>query len=662
MTGFRLDEKSVMDVEKYLSLEWLETNGLGGYASSTIINCHTRRYHGLLVSNLAQPSGRFVLLSKLEDSLSCGEQEYFLTTHRYPGVFHPKGFAYQTSFSIDYCPCFTFRIGAMTVCKRIMMIQGKDRVMIRYSREGGGDPVILRVRPFIACRGSHELSRENQLIRKEAFAVKNGFRMRPYDGMPELFVQTGGKAVFSPSALWYRNFEYGVEKQRGFDFHEDLFEPGVFEIFLKEGSDVFVSAATGEFKGPMKAQWDREERRRNQQAAEEDVFAKGTKRRTSRETAAKLIRAGRAFLIKDHARKPAIVAGYHWFYEWGRDSLISLPGLTFCSGRPKEGIDLLKKFSIFEKNGLMPNFISEDGESMAYNTVDSALWYFWAVQQMLKYTGDERTLKKDLWPVMKRILGHYMSGTEYEICMNDNGLLHAGDQDSALTWMDAKADGSAVTPRSGFAVDINALWYNALCFANELAERWGDRTLDIRGYIDRMRESFQEIFWIESGRYLGDVSSDGRLDEAVRPNQILAVSLPFSPLEPSRRAGVVEKVRQDLLTPCGLRTLSESDPAYRGSYEGDSSARDRAYHQGTVWPWLLGHFGEAWLRTEPDNAVVKEFLLNYIQKFTDGHLAEAGIGFVSEVFDGDPPHHPGGCIAQAWSAAEMIRLMSLLDE
>lgn len=661
---FRFDGDTGLSLKESLTMEWLDTNGLGGYASSTIIDCHTRKYHGLLVSKLRQPPGRFVILSKVEDSVCSGDQEFFLTTHQYPGVLHPQGYRYQTAFRIDdgYGPRFTFRIGDTIIHKRIMMVRGDDRVLIRYSREEGRLPFFLRVRPFIAFRSCHELSRENLSLNDKICRIKNGFKIRPYDGMPELFMQTGQRASFSPSPLWYRNFEYPIEAERGFDDHEDLFQPGHFEIPFKEGTDVLISAALKEFKGSLKGQWDAEERRRKQEAASDVVSAASIQNKVARETAAKLIRAGRAFIIRDHEKKPAITAGYHWFCEWGRDALISLPGLTFCSGRPEKGIAILKKFGAFEKNGLLPNVLSEDGRPLAYNSVDSALWYFWAVQQMLKYTGDLKTLKKDLWPVMKRILEHYMAGTDYEIVMDGNGLIHAGDGKTPLTWMDAKAGGYAVTPRSGYAVDINALWYNALSFANDLAKQFGETVLDVGKHVNRMRESFNHTFWIEDGSYLGDVCSGGRLDTAVRPNQILAVSLPCSPLEPSKWAGVVERVKKDLLTPYGLRTLSPGDAAYRGRYEGNAASRDGAYHQGTVWPWLMGHFGEACLKAAEDRPAVKTFLLDLLTPSLKKHFREAGLGFISEVFDGDPPHRPGGCIAQAWSTAEIIRLMRILND
>jgi predicted glycogen debranching enzyme len=662
MKEFQMGERLLSDPGRSLDLEWIDTNGRGGYASTTIVDCHTRKYHGLLVANLLQPPGRFVLLSKVEDSVCCGSKECFLTTHRYPGVFHPEGYRNQTAFRIDGKPCMTFRIGDRMVEKQIMMCRGEERVLIRYSRDGGLEPMTLRIRPFLAFRDVHGLSRENSVLDARIDRIWNGFKIRPYEGLPELCLQVSGKASVVHEPLWYYRFEYPVEADRGFDAHEDLFQPGYFEMPLKAGTDVFFSASLRAFRGRLKAKWDGEERRRKREALEDRTAAGHFKNKDAGEKALRLTKAGRAFLIKDHGKKPAVLAGYPWFYEWGRDSLISLPGLTFCSGRPEEGAAVLKKFAGFEKNGLMPNVLSEDGIALAYNAADSSLWYFWALQQMMKYTGDVKTLKRDHWPVMKRIIGSYMAGTDHRICTNERGLLHAGDSETPLTWMDAKAGGRSVTPRSGFAVDLNALWYNALCFARETAERFDDRTLDVTDCIGRLRSSFGEAFWIEQERYLGDVLSNGILDRAVRPNQILAVSLPHSPLEPPQWKGVVERVKQDLLTPCGLRTLAAGEAGYRGLYGGDVFARDSAYHQGTVWPWLMGHFGEAWLKAAEDRSAAKDYLLRHVIAFLDRHFEEAGIGCVSEVFDGDPPHRPGGCIAQAWSTSELIRLLRLLND
>ena len=654
-----IDERTCLNIKEALRLEWLDTNGRGGYSSSTILQCHTRKYHGLLVSELAEPPGRYVLLSKLEDSILVKNQEFFLSFHRYPGLFYPYGHKYLTGFHLrNGHPHFTYKIGDISIHKSIMMIRGEERVLIRYFCEKSEFPLILRVKPLLAFRHFHALMKENIFLRVKTYEAKNGFKIQPYDDMPPFFIQTSRRSEFYPSPLWYYNFEYIVEAERGYESREDLFQPGVFEIALKEKDIVLLSASAKEVRGALKSDWGREEARRRGEAAADERLDEA--RRVQRKgMAAELVSAARHFPIRTVAGREDIVAGYHWFSCWGRDSMISLPGLTLWLGRHEQAIKILKSFSKHEKKGLLPNFISDKGES-AYNSVDTSLWYIWAIQQLASATGDYGTVEKEFWPVIKNIISWYRKGTDFKIRMHENCLIYAGDETTQLTWMDAIAEGRPVTPRSGFAVEINALWYNALCFAEELAGRFGDKGFSSSGLIKTARQSFHEIFWVDDGNYLGDVCNNGVLDRAVRPNQLFAVSLPHAVLDQTRWQGVVERVAKELLTPCGLRTLSPKDPAYCGRYGGDSAARDKAYHQGTVWPWLLGPFGEACLKSVDDKKTATKFLFDLVKKFLDGHLNKEGIGFISEVFNGDPPHEAGGCIAQSWSVAEIIRLLKML--
>ncbi len=451
---------------------------------------------------------------------------------------------------------------------------------------------------------------------------------------------------------------------------------------MRQGKTIIVSASPVPFYGRLRKKWDDEERRRRKLAEKDGVIA-GTLSRAASEFPAGdrteagatispdaretpdlirlLFRAGRQFPVRIPEGRPAVIAGYPWFGEWGRDTLISLPGLAFCSGRIREGTDILMHLTKFERQGLLPNVFSEEDTHHAYNTVDAPLWYFWAVQQFLQYTdGNETIVAKSIWPALKNILRQFLHGTIFNIYMNDNGLLHAGAEGRALTWMDACIDNRPVTPRYGYPVEINALWYNAVSFAAELADRFGDGEFYFPALIPRIRQSFQKTFWIEAGGYLGDVYHSGYLDRSVRPNQLFAVSLPYSPLDTHQGRRVINKVRDELLTPVGLRTLSPRDPEYRGCCEGPPAARDGAYHEGTVWPWLLGHYGEAWLKVAADREEAKTSLRLYLRTFLRRHFREAGVGCVSEIFDGDAPHRPGGCISQAWSVAELIRLYTLI--
>jgi predicted glycogen debranching enzyme len=644
-----------------LDREWLDTDGRGGYASTTLAGCHTRRHHGLMVANLPSPEGRYVLLSKLEDSLLVGEEEHFFSHHRYPGVFFPPGPSLLREFILDIRPRFTYQAGRICMQKTVMLVRGTETLLLRYDLDGSSKDCILRLKPFLAFRGYHALAHENPYLRSRTERSANGFKIEPYEGMPPLVIRTSAASKFLPSPLWYKRFEYSEDRERGFDFQEDLFLPGIIEVPIKGKGPVILSVSCAPSGKDPGAIWKTETARRRRERKSDEILTDGFDGE-DKELLLALIHAARQFLITTPSGRPAIVAGYPWFESWGRDTLISLPGLTFCCGRIREGIEILTELGRHEREGLFPNFLSTDGKPEAYNTVDSSLLYFRTVQELFRITGDRELIRDRFWPVMKKIIHDFMSGTRFGIMMDDRGLLHAGDGQTALTWMDATVAGAPVTPRHGCAVEINALWYNALCFASTLSEKFDDPEWSLERLTALIRGSFRETFWVSEGGYLGDVFREGVLDNAVRPNQLFAVCLPFSPLDPAEQAGVVRTVREQLLTPCGLRTLSPADPAYRGRYRGNSAERDAAYHQGTVWPWLLGSFGEAALRVAADLPHEKEELRKFIRDFLRIHLHEAGIGSVSEIFDGDAPHRPGGCIAQAWSVAELIRLYMLLRE
>lgn len=660
MPVFNLEEFTCLYPQQPLALEWLDTNGCGGYASSSVMNCHTRKYHGLLVANLEKPAGRHVMLSKFEDSLVVGREEHFLSCHQYPGLFFPQPRYCLSAFANDPAPSFLYRIADMLIRKTIMMLNHEDTVLIRYTLENAPDHLLLRLRPFLAFRGFHGLAKESPVFNGLTSDLRYGFRMQPYGDMPALYITSQKEAKFCPAPNWYLNFEYAAEWARGYDWREDLFTPGILEIPMKRGEDVIIAAALGAAPTDFARCWEGERQRRLTLRETDETRLAGFAA-ADQGNLRQLLEAGRQFLIQTKAGAGAIIAGYHWFGAWGRDTLISLPGLTLCSGRKQEGLAILAALGRHERKGLLPNFFSDGDSDHAYNTVDASLWYCWAVQQLLKYGGNLPEIKQSLWPVIKNIIRKFMSGTLHNIYMADNGLLHAGDASTHLTWMDACLGGEPVTPRAGFAVEINALWYNALCFAEELGASFGE-TLFPAGLPQRVQCAFRQTFWIAEEAYLGDVCADGILDRAVRPNQIFALSLPFSPLTKTEAGGVLQCVKEKLLTPCGLRTLDPADKDYRGRYEGNPAQRDGAYHQGTVWPWLLGAFGEAYLRFADNQDAARLFLLEHLRAFLARHLGEAGLGSISEIFDGDAPHAPRGCIAQAWSVGELTRLYFLLRE
>jgi predicted glycogen debranching enzyme len=644
-----------------LNLEWLDTNDRGGYASSTLSHCNTRKYHGLLVANLLSPPGRYVLLSKFEDSICCRNEEFFLSQHQYPGVLFPPHPHLLKEYILDIYPKFIYRMKDLEIRKSIMMVSGEDTVLIRYDIAQFAGAGLLRIKPFLAYRGYHRLSQENPYLKTAAAAGEKGFKIEPYDGMPPLVIETNVESQFSADPCWYKRFEYRIEQERGFDAHEDLFCPGILDIPFERGSTVFVAASLRPIEKPLDEKWTTEQKRRTCEAPENRQSLASIAADEDRHHLENLMAAGRQFLIHTPSGRPAVIAGYHWFSDWGRDTLIALPGLTFCSHCHEEGIAILTMLAKHEKEGLLPNYFSENETEIAYNTVDASLWYFWAVQQMLLYTGAIDLIAEQIWPVMKNIIRHFIAGTALNVYMNaQTGLLHAGDESMQLTWMDAMVDGKPVTPRWGYAVEINALWYNALCFTQALGTRFGDHDLPLAELTGQIPPSFSDVFWVNNAGYLADCVNHGRQDTAIRPNQILAVSLPYSPISNNQAAGVVDTVKRHLLTPVGLRTLSSKDGRYRGTYGGSSVERDTAYHQGTVWPWLFGHFGEACLKISRDKTATVLFLLDILRPFLQNHLQAAGCGSISEIFAGNPPHRPDGCIAQAWSVAEIIRLYTLL--
>ncbi len=646
-----VEKQDCQNLREGLRKEWIETNGLGDYASSSIVNCHTRRYHGLLVATLREPAGRYLLLSSYDETLSLEGRNFELSCHKYPSLFHPRGHEYLDFVEGDSWPTFHYRIGEITFTKEVLMLHGRHVTLVRYTVGKSGVPAQLQVKPLLAFRDHHSLTRANVDLQVKTYPAREGFKIQPYNSLPPLFIQTQSPFNFFPSPAWYRNFEYFVEQERGFPHQEDLFQPGVFEIPLTPERPVIVSASTDEIVDNLDTLWRDEANRRRPSRVS-----------ASRSVAAHLRREGTRFLIHEPNGRPAVIAGYPWFDAWGRDSLIALPGLTFCANREEEGLEILVGIGETEKNGLLPNCFSLDLSSHAYNSVDASLWYVWAVQQMRELTGRDDLVRNICWPVIRRILQAYRQGTDHGIHMDAEGLLHAGSSSTQLTWMDAKVNGHPVTPRGGCPVEVNALWYNALAFSDQLAQEFNSSDDRCPELLEQIRRSFQERFWLEDGGYLGDVYHNGQLDPAIRPNQIFAVSLPHPVLDAEWRPAVVETVRRHLLTPYGLRTLSPRNAGYKGLYEGTPEERDAAYHQGTVWPWLLGAYGDAELRVSKDRERSGKSLLATITPLLTTHLGEAGLGSLSEIFDGDPPHQPNDCLAQAWSVGELFRLLCVLKK
>ena len=655
---FSFDKAACQNTRRALRKEWLLTNGLGDYASSTILYCNTRKYHGLLTVNT--PYGRHVLLSALEESIVGGGKEFYLSTRQHPGTLYPHGHGYLEAFRLDQWPQYVYRVGDVRLCREALLVPGESQIVLRWSVRGPTPvlPLTLRLRPLLAYRSFHKLTRANPDLRTDTTPLPDGFSISPYEGLPTLYIQcqTSQGYAFTPQPDWCRNVEYLEERERGFPYSEDLFIPGTLDVTIPPPAEraeeccVYLVAGTKPCGQDLHQVWEDASRERTRAYKAGGGLAEY------------LSRAGQQFCIEGPSGRPEVLAGYHWFDAWGRDTLISLPGLTFHAGRTDFGLRILADMGRHVQDGLIPNMFSPQGDH-AYNSVDAALWYAFALQSCLEVDADQLAwVRENAWPALKAVISGYRAGEgkarQLDIHVDAEGLLHAGNAHSQLTWMDAQAGNGPVTPRQGYPVEINALWYNTLAFADQLAIWFGEAPLTGDTALRRLRAVFFQRFWIHGGGgYLGDVWRAGKVDASVRPNQIFAVSLPHAILAEEYQAQVVECVRNKLLTPYGLRTLAPDHPHYKGRYDGDPATRDAAYHQGTVWPWLLGHYADALLRTAWDIDGAALALLDTLTPLYCDHISQAGLGSISEIFDGSPPYKPNGCIAQAWSVAECLRLL-----
>lgn len=581
------------DFERASRLEWIETNGLGGWASASLCFASTRRYHGLLVTASRTAAERTVIVAKLDETAAGIE----LGCNRYPGVVHPNGFAHLLRFDRGVFPVWEYALASGRLRKTVVCPNGENTTIVRYELLDAGAPIELRLRPFLAGRDSHSLQRR-------------------HDGPPPAvkIILPGGRFEAAPD--WYYNFVYDRELERGLDFQEDLFTPGEWIVQLAPGKPLDVFLTTEERpRGSLES----ERARREEFAADP------------------LLLAADQFLVDRHEDDRGVIAGYHWFCEWGRDTMISLPGLCLATHRYSDARRILRRWLAAAKDGLIPNRFVEHGDP-EFGAVDAGLWMFVAVWKYLRATGDHAFARSEAIVPLTRMIAALQRSV-------DGDLLHSGPR---TTWMDAAVDGVPVTPREGKAVDINALWYNALRIAAALTD---DGALLQRA--EAVRRAFSERFWnARTGCCFDVVDPD---DPSIRPNQLLAISLPFALLRGDRAESVLRICEHKLLTPAGLRTLAPEDPRYCGTDGGDMSASDRAYHQGTAWPWLLGPYISAAVRVRGEAG--REEGRRLVAGMRE-RMGVAGVGSISEVFDGDPPHEPRRCIAQAWSVAEILRVIA----
>jgi predicted glycogen debranching enzyme len=630
-----------MTWEESSRLEWLETNGLGGWASATVAGANTRRYHGLLVAATRPPVGRIVLLSKLDEQVTVDGASFELSSNQYPGAVHPRGFEHLVSFQRDVFPVFEYVAGAARIRKTIAAIHGENTTVIIY--ESSHD-VTLELRPFIAARDYHSLASANDSIRRDARFDEGIFSLQPYDGVPALFI-SAPRATFNSAPDWYRRFEYPIEQERGLDAHEDLFTPGTLTLSLTAGASVAIIASTDDPRGRDGLALVEAERARRETVVDATTLRGSLGRR--------LALAADQFIVRRGVDRKTIIAGYHWFTDWGRDTMISLPGLCLVTGRFEDARKILLAFAESVSEGMLPNRFPDGGDAPEYNTVDATLWFFVAAQKYLDYTNDEPFVRDTLLSVLRDILAWHERGTRHSIRVDEDGLLRAGEGNAQLTWMDARIGDEAITPRHGKPVEINALWFNALTILGGFEQRWGNDSARLMERAARVRARFLELFRVDD--YLCDVVDGEVRDTSVRPNQIFAISLPHPLIDGELAASVLAIVEEKLLTPFGLRSLSPDDPRFVATYSGGPADRDRVYHQGTVWSWLLGPYLTALVRVRGARGIEQGRAI--VEKFAT-HLDEACVGSISEIFDAMPPYAPRGCVAQAWSVGEILRAVA----
>ena len=634
--------------DESLSREWLETNGIGGFASSTIWGMNTRRYHGLLMAATRTPVGRMLLLSKLEETAIVDGKRFELSVNRYPGVLHPRGFEYLAGFRLDPYPVFCYEAGGARIEKSVFMVHGENTTVVEYLLLTGSE-CELEIRPLMAFRDYHSLTHENSALRGDFILTPDQVRFAPYRGVPTLNVAHDG-AVIEQAGFWYRSFEYQAERERGLDCSEDLYNPFVMRLPLAPGAARAIVATTSDRTAQQAAALREAELQRRS-----EVLRKAP----CRSRLALNLTAAADDYIVDRGSGKTIIAGYHWFSDWGRDTMIALPGITLVTGRHDAARAILSEFAMHVDRGMLPNRFPDGGEEPEYNSVDAALWFFEATHAYLLHTQDEAFVMRDLYPKLKEIVNWHLIGTRFGIHVDKDGLLDAGEAGTQLTWMDARVKGHAVTPREGKPVEVQALWFNALSIQRQLAEIAQDIEAEaiIRERAERARASFNDIFWNAELQCLYDVVSGDLRDASIRPNQVLALGLTHPIVDQERGLKILRVVEEKLLTPMGLRSLEPSNAAFRPDYAGNVDSRDSAYHQGTVWPWLMGPFIRACRRIHGDSPGTRDRLRGWIENF-EKHLSEAGLRHVSEVASGDLPYRPGGCIAQAWSVGELLRVVA----
>jgi predicted glycogen debranching enzyme len=649
--------------------EWLITNGLGSYASSTVLGINTRKYHGLLVAALDPPGNRTVCLLKLDEDVLVGDDVFRLGSNEFHDVIYPEGYKLIGQFSIDPFPTYSYDLGNVQVSKTIFMPKNKNAVAITYKLVNkNNSDVKIRLYPLLTSRYYHNVVYQSRIPLNFTLKSTSKQFQATFQRPQATIVCCSTEGEFKEKVNWVNHLHYRDEALRGEADVDDCFQPGYFEVKVpvnmekefaltcsvshesQEANE--ISDVVGTTISSIKDDFNQE---LNQKAELLSNFYCDHPQVPMSDWLNWILLAADSFLVESAAGRKAVIAGYHWFEPWGRDTFISLPGLMLVTGKYNYAKDILQNFIQCCKSGLIPNFISDKSGIPVYDTVDGTLWYVNSVLQYLKYTDDFGFVKDELWESLQAIVENHKTGTLFGIRLDDDDLLMHGPR---LTWMDASVGNDVITPRTGKAVEIQALWYNTLRTMELLANRFEEPILAEKygSIANQTRQSFNEKFWSPQNGSLFDVVNENSVDTSIRPNQIFAVSLDFTMLDQEKSQKVVDTVNRELVTPYGLRTLSLGDPKFVGRCLGDSRSRDRAYHNGTIWPWLLGPYVTAFLKVNDYSAKAREQMLEnlVLPLFTVG-IHQGGLGTINEIYDCDPPNEPRGCISQAWSVAEPLR-------
>ena len=637
------DKEKLSNIEFAKERELLRCSRTGSFANRSLLRLNTRKYHGLfIVPQDHIDHERHVLVSNLNESVIMNDMEFRLGVNQYNGgVIDPKGNKYMQRFEADPVPTYYFRVGKFNFKSEILFLNNADRMIIKYTILDDVESVSFQFHPLLAFRQIHRLTHKNDAANTSFDWCENGVKYCLYENYTPVYIQCSEEIYYEHQPVWYENFEYEEEIKRGYEGHEDLLNPGKLTVKLKN-QVLYITIGTEAINT----------------ASIEKLYDDEIQSHTGRSTYFNCLRnAAEQFIVKRNG-KTEVIAGYPWFGSWGRDTFIALPGLTLALGKTDLCKEIMDNMLNDLKDGLFPNIGC--GNQRAYNSVDAPLWFIRTLQAYAHYTHTERKIWKEYGPAMKSIISAYKNGTLFNIRMLDNGLIYAGCEGKALTWMDAIVNGQPVTPRTGCQVEINALWYNALCFASEMAKLARDKEFveEWKEIVKALPTVFKATFWSKEKGWLADFVDGDFQNFQVRPNMLIAAALPYSAISEKIRQLILKKCTEELLTTRGLRTLSPNDPDYKGYYHGNQEERDAAYHQGTCWPWLLIPLTDTLVSVHQKKAlpVIEKLFYDF-----ERDIKDYGISTIGEIYDGAPPHRPNGCISQAWSVAALLYMKWVID-